>query len=119
MLDNTPNYGLSFLYSTSVYLYERYRHKQGVTAMQKTLYLATFDVGYTHILRVFYAADEAESRQKKSDLEREINAVCKSLEHYPKGFRLVISTIPGTVEVIEEVQPRTIEYKSSALLTGS
>ncbi len=29
--------------------------------MQKTLYLATFDVGYTHILRVFYAADEAES----------------------------------------------------------
>jgi hypothetical protein len=78
-------------------------------AMQKTLYLATFDVGYTHILRVFYAADEAESQQKKSDLEREINAVCKSLEHFPKGFRLVMSTIPGTVEITEEVQPRTIE----------
>jgi hypothetical protein len=34
--------------------------------MQKTLYLATFDVGYTHILRVFYAADEAESQQKRA-----------------------------------------------------
>ncbi len=77
--------------------------------MQKTLYLATFDVGYTHILRVFYAADEAESQQKKSDLEREINAVCKSLEHFPKGFRLVMSTLPGTVEVSDEVQSRTIE----------
>jgi hypothetical protein len=109
MLDNTPNYGLSFLYSISACLYERYRHKQGVTAMQKTLYLATFDVGYTHILRVFYAADETEKEQKKSDLEKEINAVCKSLEHYPNGFRLVMSTLPGTVEVTEEVQPRTIE----------
>jgi len=77
--------------------------------LKKTLYLATFDVGYTHILRVFYAADEAESQQKKSDLEREINALCKSLEHYPNGFRLVMSTLPGTVEVSEEVQPRALE----------
>ncbi len=77
--------------------------------MQKTLYLATFDVGYTHILRVFYAADEAESQQKKCDLEKEINATCKSLEHYPNGFRLVMSTLPGTVEVSDEVQPRTLE----------
>jgi len=74
--------------------------------LKKTLYLATFDVGYTHILRVF---DEAESQQKKSDLEKEINAPCKSLEHYPNGFRLVMSTLPGTVEVTDEVQPRTIE----------
>ena len=86
-----------------------YRQQQGATAMQKTLYIATFDVGYTHTLRVFYAADEAESQQKKQDLEREINTVCKSLEHYPNGFRLVMSTLPGTVEVTEEVQPRTIE----------
>ena len=70
--------------------------------MQKTLYLATFDVGYTHILRVFYAADEDEAQQKKRDLEREINAPCKSLEHYPNGFRLVLSTIPGIVEVAEQ-----------------
>jgi hypothetical protein len=77
--------------------------------MQKTLYLATFDVGYTHILRVFYAADEAEKEQKKKDLESEINAVCKHLEHYPNGFRLVLSTLPGKVEVTEEIQPRTIE----------
>jgi len=69
--------------------------------MQKTLYLATFDVGYTHILRVFYAADEDEAQQKKSDLEREVNAPCKNLEHYPHGFRLVRSTIPGTVEVAD------------------
>ena len=77
--------------------------------MKKTLYIATFDVGYTHILRVFYAADEAEKEQKKKDLELEINTTCKSLEHYPNGFRLVMSTLPGTVEVTEEVQPRTIE----------
>jgi len=77
--------------------------------MQKTLYLATFDVGCTHILRVFYAADEDEKEQKKSDLEKEINAVCKSLEHYPNGFRLVMSTLPGMVEVTEDVQPRTME----------
>jgi hypothetical protein len=77
--------------------------------MLKTLYLATFDVGYTHILRVFYAADEDEKEQKKSDLEKEINAVCKILEHYPNGFRLVMSTLPGTVEVSDAVQPRTIE----------
>ncbi len=77
--------------------------------MQKTLYLATFDVGYTHILRVFYAADEDEKEQKKGDLEKEINAVCKSLEHYPNGFRLVMSTLPGMVEVTEDVQPRTME----------
>lgn len=70
--------------------------------LQKTLYLATFDVGYTHLLRIFYAAGEDEALQKKSDLEREINAVCKSLEHYPHGFRLVLSTIPGTVEVTEQ-----------------
>ncbi len=70
--------------------------------MQKTLYLATFDVGYTHLLRVFYAASEDEAQQKKSDLEREINAVCKSLEHFPRGFRLVRSTLPGTVEVTEQ-----------------
>ena len=76
--------------------------------MKKTLYLATFDVGYTHILRVFYAANEAESQQKKSDLEKEINAPCKNLEHYPNGFRLVMSTLPGTVEVTEP-QTRTIE----------
>jgi hypothetical protein len=79
--------------------------------MQKTLYLATFDVGYTHILRVFYATDEAESQQKRQDLEKEINAVCKSLEHYPNGFRLVLSTLPGAVEVTEEVQPRSIEVQ--------
>ena len=78
-------------------------------AMLKTLYLATFDVGYTHILRVFYASNEAEKEQKKSDLEKEINAVCKSLEHFPNGFRLVLSTIPGTIEVTEEAQPRTME----------
>jgi len=77
--------------------------------MIKTLYLATFDVGYTHILRVFYAADEAEKEQKKSDLEKEINTVCKSLEHYPNGFRLVMSTLPGMIEVTEELQPRTLE----------
>ncbi len=77
--------------------------------MQKTLYLATFDVGYTHILRVFYAADEDEKEQKNGDLEKEINAVCKSLEHYPNGFRLVMSTLPGMVEVTEDVQPRTME----------
>jgi hypothetical protein len=77
--------------------------------MQKTLYIATFDVGHTHILRVFYAADDAEKERKKGDLEREINAVCKSLEHFPNGFRLVMSTLPGTVEVTEEVQPRTLE----------
>jgi hypothetical protein len=77
--------------------------------MLKTLYLATFDVGYTYILRVFYAADEAEREQKKKDLELEINATCKSLEHYPNGFRLVMSSLPGTVEVTDEVQPRTIE----------
>jgi hypothetical protein len=77
--------------------------------MKKTLYIATFDVGYTHILRVFYAANEAESQQKKSDLEKEINATCKSLEHYPNGFRLVMSTLPGMVEVTEESQPRTME----------
>ena len=77
--------------------------------MLKTLYLATFDVGYTHILRVFYAADEAEKEQKKSDLEKEINTVCKSLEHYPNGFRLVMSTLPGMIEVTEELQPRTLE----------
>jgi hypothetical protein len=77
--------------------------------MQKTLYLTTFDVGYTHILRVFYATDESEAQQKKSDLEKEINAVCKSLEHYPNGFRLVLSTIPGSIEVTEEAQPRTME----------
>jgi len=70
--------------------------------MQKTLYLATFDVGYTHLLRVFYAVDEGEAQQKKRDLEREINAPCKNLEHYPNGFRLVLSTIPGTVEVAEQ-----------------
>jgi hypothetical protein len=69
--------------------------------MLKTLYIATFDVGYTHILRVFYAADEAEKEQKKKDLELEINAACKSLEHYPNGFRLVMSTIPGVIEVID------------------
>ncbi len=83
--------------------------------MQKTLYLATFDVGYTYILRVIYAADEGEAQQKKSDLERKINAVCKSLEHYPNGFRLVMSTIPGTVEVTDEVQPRTIEQSVEKL----
>ncbi len=36
--------------------------------MLKTLYIATFDVGYTHILRVFYAADEVEKEQKRKDL---------------------------------------------------
>jgi len=77
--------------------------------MKKTLYIATFDVGYTHILRVFYAANEAEKEQKKSDLEKEINATCKSLEHYPNGFKLVMSTLPGTVEVTEEAQPQTTE----------
>jgi hypothetical protein len=58
-------------------------------------------VSYTHLLRVFYAAGEDEAQQKKRDLERELNAVCKSLEHYPNGFRLVMSTLPGTVEVAE------------------
>ncbi len=83
--------------------------REGKHTVLKTLYIATFDVGYTHILRVFYAADEDEAQQKKGDLELEINAVCKSLEHYPNGFRLVMSTLPGTVEVSEEVQIRTTE----------
>ena len=78
------------------------RHNEEVSTMQKTLYLATFDVGYTHLLHVIYAADEDEAQQKKGDLEREINAPCKNLEHYPHGFRLVRSTIPGTVEVAEQ-----------------
>jgi len=77
--------------------------------MQKTLYIALFEVGYTLLLRVIYAADEAEVQQKKRDLEEELQATCRSLEQYPNGFRLVMSTLPGTVEVTEEVQPRTIE----------
>ncbi len=77
--------------------------------MLKTLYIATFDAGYTHILRVFYAADEAEVQQKKHDLEEELTATCRSLEHYPNGFRLVMSTLPGTVEVTEEVQPSRLD----------
>jgi len=93
----------------NIYLRECINTKEWKHTMLKTLYLATFDVGYTHILRVFYAADEAEKEQKKSDLEKEINAVCKSLEHCPNGFRLVMSTLPGIVEVKEDVQPRTIE----------
>jgi hypothetical protein len=32
--------------------------------------VASFGVGYTHLLRVFYAAGEAEAQQKKRDLER-------------------------------------------------
>ena len=83
--------------------------REGNQNMLKTLYIATFDVGYTHILRVFYAANEAEKEQKKSYLEKEINATCKSLEHFPNGFRLVMSTLPGMVEVTEDIQPRTIE----------
>jgi len=70
--------------------------------MLKTLYIAMFDVGYTHILRVIYAANEVEAQQKKRDLENELQATCRSLEHYPNGFRLVMSTLPGTVEVTEE-----------------
>ena len=93
----------------NIYFRECINTKEWKHTMLKTLYLATFDVGYTHILRVFYAADEAEKEQKKSDLEKEINAPCKSLEHYPNGFRLVMSTLPGTVEVSDGVQPRTIE----------
>ncbi len=55
------------------------RQFEEVSSMLKTLYLATFDVGYMHILRVIYAADEDEAQQKKGDLEREINAPCKNL----------------------------------------
>ena len=77
--------------------------------MKKTLYIATFDVGYTHLLRVFYAADEGEVQQKKHTLEEELTATCRSLEHYPNGFRLLMSTLPGTVEATEELQPRAIE----------
>jgi hypothetical protein len=90
-------------------IYTHYRQRKACEQMKKTLYIANFDVGYTHILRVFYAADEVKKEQKRKDLELEINATCKSLEHYPNGFRLVMSTLPGKVEVTEEVQPRTIE----------
>ena len=93
----------------NIYLRECINTKEGKYTMQKTLYIALFDVGYTHLLRVFYAADEAEAEQKKHTLEEELTATCRSLERYPNGFRLVMSTLPGTAEVRDEVQPRTTE----------
>ncbi len=71
--------------------------------MQKTLYLAAFDVGYTHLLQLFYATDEKEAEQKRQDLERETGASCERLDRLPNGFRLVVSTIPGTIEVPTEL----------------
>jgi hypothetical protein len=35
-------------------------------------------------------------------LELEHNARCDDLKSYPSGFRLVMSTIPGTIEVSDE-----------------
>jgi hypothetical protein len=35
-------------------------------------------------------------------LELEHNARCDDLKSYPSGFRLVMSTIPGTIEVSNE-----------------
>ena len=70
--------------------------------MEKILYIASLDVGYTRLLRVFYAADENEAQQKKAGLELEHNARCDDLKSYPTGFRLVMSTIPGTIEVSDE-----------------
>lgn len=69
--------------------------------MKKTLWVASLDVGYTGLLRVFYAADEKEAQQKKIELELEYNARCDDLQSYPTGFRLVTSTIPGTIEIPE------------------
>ncbi len=71
--------------------------------MQKTLYLAAFDVGYTHLLQLFYATDEKEAERKKQDLEQEIGTSCERVKRLPNGFRLVMSTIPGTIEVPAEL----------------
>ena len=70
--------------------------------MQKTLYLASFDVGYTHLLELFYATDEKEAEQKKQDLEREKGTSCERLDRLPYGLRLVMSTVPGIIEVPTE-----------------
>ena len=68
--------------------------------MLKTLYIATFDVGYTHILRVFYAADEAEKEQMKKDL---VSLVDKAAEE-EKGRPSLIAAEQGCPA------PKKIEY---------
>lgn len=67
--------------------------------MKKTLYLASFNAGHVYLLELFYAVDEQEAEQKKQDLEREMGVYCERLDHLPNGFRLVMSTVPGTIEV--------------------
>ncbi len=72
--------------------------------MKKTLWIASLNVGYTHLLKVFYAANETEAEQVKKELERETGATCDDLKNYPRGFRVVRAELPGSVEMPDEAE---------------
>jgi hypothetical protein len=70
--------------------------------MQKTLWIATLDVGYTYLIFPFYAANEDEAKEKVASLEAENGARCTSLQDFRCGFRIVHVEMPGSVEAAEE-----------------
>ncbi len=66
--------------------------------MQKALWLVGLDVGYTHLLCPFYAANEDEAKEKVADLELENASKCTGLQRFPHGLRIVRVELPGTIE---------------------
>ena len=70
----------------------------------KTLWLVGLDLGYTHLLCPFYAVTEDEVKEKVADLELKNGSRCTSLQKFERGFRIVRTELPGTIEVEEAEQ---------------
>ena len=72
--------------------------------MQKMLWIATLDIGYTYLIFPLYAANEDEAKGKVASLEAENEARCTSLQDFRHGFRIMHVEMPGTIEVADEQQ---------------
>jgi len=69
----------------------------------KALYILVLSGTKTDSMFTIYAVDQAEAEEIAKDLEAEYNASRVSLQACPRGFRIVLTELAGTIQVPEEV----------------
>jgi hypothetical protein len=73
-----------------------------VSTVRKTLYIAVLDIGQEALLiSPLYASSTVEAMEEIISLETLNGGKCTLLKEYIGGFKVVISELPGVIEVAD------------------
>ncbi len=70
--------------------------------MKKMLYLLALEGRISDFVHTFYAVDKIEAEEMAKKLELEHGAKRRDLWCFPRGFLVVRSQLPGTIEIPEK-----------------